>query len=114
MAAAWSSDPITMRSGCRKSCTAEPSRRNSGFEATSKSTPFRAYLPITERTWPPVRTGTVLFSTIRRYSCSAPAMSRETASMKDRSAPPDGVGGVGTEMKITLPNSTASALLPPN
>ena len=37
MAAAWSSLPITMRSGCRKSWTAEPSRRNSGFDTTSTS-----------------------------------------------------------------------------
>src|SRR5438067_11237364 len=36
-AVAWSSQPMTMRSGCRKSCTAEPSRRNSGLDATITS-----------------------------------------------------------------------------
>ena len=37
IAAAWSVLPTTMRSGLRKSCTAEPSRRNSGFETTLTS-----------------------------------------------------------------------------
>jgi hypothetical protein len=37
MAAPWSSEPITTRSGCRKSCTAEPSRRNSGLDTTNTS-----------------------------------------------------------------------------
>ena len=36
-ATARSSAPITTRSGCRKSSTAEPSRKNSGFEATPMS-----------------------------------------------------------------------------
>ena len=36
-AAAWSSAPITMRSGLRKSWMAEPSRRNSGFDTTATS-----------------------------------------------------------------------------
>ena len=36
-AAAWSSAPITMRSGLRKSWMAEPSRRNSGFDTTDTS-----------------------------------------------------------------------------
>ena len=37
MAAPWSSLPITTRSGCRKSLTAEPSRRNSGLDTTNTS-----------------------------------------------------------------------------
>ena len=37
IAAAWSVLPTTMRSGFRKSCTAEPSRRNSGFDTTLTS-----------------------------------------------------------------------------
>src|SRR6266568_4177283 len=41
-AVAWSSQPITMRSGWRKSCTADPSRRNSGFDATVTSSRPRA------------------------------------------------------------------------
>src|SRR3954471_12178792 len=36
-AADWSSAPITIRSGWRKSCTAEPSRRNSGLDTTATS-----------------------------------------------------------------------------
>ena len=36
-AAARSSEPITTRSGCRKSSMAWPSRKNSGFEATPMS-----------------------------------------------------------------------------
>ena len=34
--------PITMRSGCRVSLTAKPSRRNSGFHASSASAPAGA------------------------------------------------------------------------
>ena len=37
IAAAWSSLPITMRSGWRKSWIADPSRRNSGFDTTLTS-----------------------------------------------------------------------------
>ena len=37
MAALWSSLPTTMRSGCRKSWTAVPSRRNSGLDTTDTS-----------------------------------------------------------------------------
>ena len=36
-AAAWSSAPTTIRSGCRASWTAVPSRRNSGFDTTATS-----------------------------------------------------------------------------
>ncbi len=36
-AADWSSAPTTMRSGCRLSGTAVPSRRNSGFDTTVTS-----------------------------------------------------------------------------
>lgn len=42
MAAPWSSAPITTRSGFKKSCTAEPSRRNSGFETTNTSSRCKA------------------------------------------------------------------------
>ncbi len=34
--------PITIRSGCRVSCTAKPSRRNSGFHASSTPSPAGA------------------------------------------------------------------------
>ena len=36
-AAAWLLPPTTTRSGCRLSCTAEPSRKNSGFDTTTTS-----------------------------------------------------------------------------
>ena len=36
-AAAWSSPPTTIRSGCRASWMAVPSRRNSGFDTTATS-----------------------------------------------------------------------------
>ena len=36
-AASWLSEPTTIRSGPRKSRTAEPSRRNSGFDTTATS-----------------------------------------------------------------------------
>ena len=59
MAAAWSSLPITTRSGCRKSLTADPSRRNSGLDTTATSERPRACS--TRRVEP---TGTVdLFTT---------------------------------------------------
>src|SRR4051794_27454245 len=53
-AALWSLVPMTMRSGCRKSCTAEPSRRNSGFDTTNTS-----LRPSARSTTPVDPTGTV-------------------------------------------------------
>jgi len=55
-------DPITMRSGFKKSSTANPSRKNSGFDTTSKST--FACFAIVYLTLSDVPTGTVLLSTI--------------------------------------------------
>ena len=54
-------DPITTRSGRMKSPIAEPSRRNSGFEATSNETFFFRFLRMRSRIFAPVPTGTVLF-----------------------------------------------------
>src|SRR5918995_7280216 len=63
IAAAWSVLPTTMRSGWRKSCTAEPSRRNSGFDTTFTS--GRSRTRSTTRVEP---TGTVdLFTTTLSY-----------------------------------------------
>ena len=65
--ASGSSAPITTRSGCRKSSTALPSRRNSGFDATEQRMPclpFEAAASTIARcTRPAVFTGTVLFVT---------------------------------------------------
>ena len=67
-AAAWSSAPMTMRSGCRKSWTAEPSRRNSGLETTRTSS--RSSTSSTTRVEP---TGTVdLLTTIASGSRRGP------------------------------------------
>lgn len=57
-AAPGASDPITTRSGFRKSCSADPSRRNSGLDATATSA--------RSSQWPTRRevpTGTVDFTT---------------------------------------------------
>ena len=56
----------TIRSGRKKSVIADPSRRNSGLQATSNGTAPRVRRLIWSRIREPVRTGTVLFSTIRR------------------------------------------------
>ena len=65
--ASSSSAPSTMRSGRRKSSTALPSRRNSGFATTEQrccSLPLSAMAAsIVRLTRSVVRTGTVLFVT---------------------------------------------------
>ena len=64
MATCWVGAPITMRSGHSVSSIAEPSRRNSGFETTSKGIGRAWCRRITSRTKSPVPTGTVdLFTT---------------------------------------------------
>jgi len=99
-------DPITTRSGRRKSSTANPSRRNSGFETTSNSKSGPACFRISARTFSLVPTGTVDLSTITLYSGwrmrekifpSSPA----TLSTYCRSAEPSSPGGVGRHRKIT-------------
>ena len=64
--------PITTRSGRMKSPMALPSRRNSGFEATSKSSSGRKPCTIS-RMRSPVPTGTVDLVTMTVYSVSARA-----------------------------------------
>ena len=56
--------PMTMRSGTSVSVMAEPSRRNSGLETTSKSTARRLLVSMVSRTKSPVPTGTVLLLTM--------------------------------------------------
>ena len=82
---------MTMRSGCKKSFTADPSRRNSGFDTTATSGRLS-----TRSTTFVEPTGTVdLLTTIASLG-STSAMSRAAASMYDRSAPPSSPWGVGT------------------
>src|SRR3954467_1605407 len=91
-AVAWSSQPITMRSGWRKSWTAEPSRRNSGFDATFTSSRLRACS--TTRVEP---TGTVDLLTTTHSAGSTFATADAAWRMKLRSAEPSAPWGVGTQ-----------------
>src|SRR5262245_15669357 len=90
-AADWSSAPITTRSGLRKSCTAEPSRRNSGFDTT-----WTSDRPRTRSTTLVDPTGTVDLLMTTASGCSASAIDAAAVSMYDRSAEPSGLCGVGT------------------
>lgn len=75
IAAARSSHPTTTRSGRRKSSTAEPSRKNSGFDTTRTSGRLN-----TRSTTFVLPTGTVdLFTTIASYG-NTPAISAAAAS----------------------------------
>ena len=69
-------DPITILSGFKKSSTAKPSLKNSGFETTSNSQ--IAFLEMTCLTFSAVPTGTVLLSTITLYSFILSPISFET------------------------------------
>src|SRR5215471_16342039 len=90
-AADWSSLPITMRSGLRKSWTAEPSRRNSGFDTTLTSS-----RPRTRSTAWVDPTGTVDLLTTTASDGRTGPISRAAAWMYDRSADPSSPWGVGT------------------
>ncbi|CAB4853168.1 unannotated protein [freshwater metagenome] len=80
-----------MRSGFRKSATAEPSRKNSGLETTFTS--GRARTRSTTFVEP---TGTVLLFTTTAFGGSTGAICRAACSMYDRSAEPSSPCGVGT------------------
>ena len=92
--------PITTRSGFMKSSTATPSRKNSGFDTTSKST--WALLAIAAWTNSEVPTGTVLLSMMTVYSVNNGPKSFATCKMYFKSAEPSSPGGVGKAKKITL------------
>lgn len=89
-----SEDPITTRSGARKSSTARPSAVNSGFDAYP--TCPRPARSSAARTRAPVPTGTVDFTTTARR-CPAPASESTTDHTRDRSASPAADGGVSTQ-----------------
>ena len=84
------------------------------MEATSQSAPGLASRAMTWATRSPVCTGTVDFSQIRRNSPSGRwrATCLATASTKARLGLPSPRLGVPTQMKITVPWPTASALSP--
>src|SRR5215210_7268734 len=90
-AATWSWEPMTMRSGFMLSCTAEPSRRNSGLETTLTSS-----RPSTSSTTRAEPTGTVDLLTTMHSGASNGPISAAAARMYDRSADPSSDWGVGT------------------
>ena len=108
IAAAWlSSAPTTIRSGCRLSRTAVPSRKNSGLETTLTSE-----RPITCSTMVAEPTGTVdLLTTIEPDERCGP-ISLAAASTKERSADPSGLCGVATQRKTKRAPATASVAEP--
>ncbi len=86
-----------MRSGLRKSRTACPSRRNSGFDATvtpSARAPASDRTRCTKRVEP---TGTVDLLTTTVFGARTGAISRATFSTKVRSAAPSAPWGVCTQ-----------------
>ena len=101
------STPRTTRSGLRKSSTAAPSFRNSGFDTTWNGK--RASCATAARTLSAVPTGTVLFvtTTISRDMCR-PIVSA-TPSTCERSADPSSSGGVPTAMNTTSAACTDAA-----
>ena len=102
------SAPITTRSGRMKSLIADPSRRNSGFEATWMSRSGRALATIS-LTRLPVPTGTVDLVTSTVGRISARATSSAAAKTKDRSACPSPRRlGVPTAMNPASAPSTAA------
>ena len=90
-----------------KSSIAEPSRRNSGLDATDARNP----LPPSPRIFSimrPVPIGTVDFVTTSFGPFMYFAMVRDTSSTYRRSAEPSGFGGVPTAMKIARLERIAS------
>ena len=102
--------PRTMRSGCSVSCTALPSRRNSGFQTSSARTPAGAVLATTSRSQAPVPTGTVDLPTMSASCVRCRAIEVVAASTKRRSAAWLVFDcGVPTQTKCTSAQPTASA-----
>src|SRR2546430_2739357 len=87
---------------------AEPSRRNSGFDTTSKGTRFDWCRVITSRTNSPVPTGTVDLLTMTVYRSMAWPMPLATASTAPRSVSPSRLEGVPTAMKTISDRGTAA------
>ncbi len=103
--------PITIRSGARKSCTAWPSRRNSGFDATVT---LSSDAPDSDRTRCTNSRGAHRHGGLvdhDRAGLRAPSRSRRaTSSTNVRSAEPSGRSGVCTHsMTISAPRAAAAA-----
>ena len=112
-------DPITTRSGRRKSSIAYPSRRNSGFDTTSKSNAGPACFRIAACTLSLVPTGTVDLSTTTLYPASGRfakifPRSFATCRMYFRSAEPSSPGGVGRHRKTISAGRIAFSRSPEN
>src|SRR6476619_4436475 len=107
-ATAGSSHPMTTRFGWRKSRTEDPSRRNSGFDATpiSSVAPEAARIRCTSRVDP---TGIVDLLMTTAFSRSTGAISRVTSSTNERSAAPSSPWGVGTHRKTNSADPAALA-----
>ena len=102
--------PATIRSGRTVSATACPSRRNSGFQASSAAAPTGASRVRRSASSAAVPTGTVDFPTSRQGRVSRGARASTHASRCDRSAAAESVRcGVPTHTKWMSPNSAASA-----
>jgi hypothetical protein len=109
-AAARSWVPSTMRSGSMKSCTAEPSRRNSGLETTgTESRDGDRVVRMMSDTTSPVPIGTVLLLTITTGSVRCSAIIAVARRTSVRSASPVAPMGVPTARKMNSASGTASA-----
>ena len=105
-----SSTPMTMRSGCWVSLTAKPSRRNSGFQASSASAPAGASSAIRAATRPAVPTGTVdLPTTSAGRSRWGARPEKAFSTWLTSAASPSGCWGVPTQTKCSSPNAATSA-----
>ncbi len=91
---AASNAPTRSGPACRKSATALPSARNSGF--ATYPTFVRPRASRRSRTRMPVPTGTVLFITTSGRPGIVAGSSSTTAQTAERSASPEYVGGVPT------------------
>ncbi|MEY3452573.1 MAG: hypothetical protein RL574_311 [Actinomycetota bacterium] len=99
--------PIKMRSGLKKSRTALPSRRNSGFDATCTSR--RPMMPASRAAVP---AGTVDRVTTIAPGRSAAAAVCTTDSTNDKSAEPSSPCGVGTQTNTMEAVETAATRSP--
>ena len=102
--------PTTIRSGRIVSATACPSRRNSGFHASSTAGPAGESRARRSETISLVPTGTVDLPTTRQGRVSSGASASTDASRWDRSAAGESARcGVPTHTKCTSPKAAASA-----
>ena len=106
-AVARSAEPMTIRSGARKSSSAEPWRRNSGLDTTCT---FRAPMAGICESRRAVPTGTVDLMTRAHPFASEPAISATARSRMEVSTAPPGPEGVGRATKTTGASANASWL----